>query len=86
MRPSQGTQQKRLSAQPLDQGPSAGQSRLAKYLLARQGLEEGVSSSQSGPEGSFWPIRDLGFYVVNQGCWDFLSSQGLSIVNQGISE
>ena len=81
MGPSQGTQEKWFSAGHL----VASQGWLG-YLLANQGLEEGVSSSQSGPGDISWPIRDLDFYVVNQGCWDFLSSQGPSIVNQGISE
>lgn len=91
MGPSQGTQEKWLAASHLLANQSWPEYLLAnqgwpEYLLANQGLEEGVSSRQSGPGDISWPIRDLDFYVVNQGCRDFLSSQGLSIVNQGISE
>nr|XP_010585908.1 alpha-N-acetylgalactosaminide alpha-2,6-sialyltransferase 6 isoform X2 [Loxodonta africana]XP_023400656.1 alpha-N-acetylgalactosaminide alpha-2,6-sialyltransferase 6 isoform X2 [Loxodonta africana] len=59
--------------------------RWPECLLENQGLEEDLSSSQSGPGHISWPIRDLGFNVVNQGVREvILSSQGLSIVNQGM--
>ena len=62
--------------------PSPGQSWLPRVSSDPSDLEEGVSSSHSGPGGISWPNRDFGFYVVN-GCQGyFLSIQDLSTVNQ----
>ena len=62
--------------------PSPDPSWLPRVSSGPSDLEEGVSSSHSGPGGISWPNRDLGFYVVI-GCQGyFLSSQGLSTVNQ----
>ena len=62
--------------------PSPDQSWLPRVSSDPSDLEEGVSSSHSGPGGISWPNRDLGFYVVN-GCQGyFLSFQGLSTVSQ----
>ena len=62
--------------------PSPDQSSLPRVSSDPSDLEEGVSSSHSGPGGISWPNRDLGFYVVN-GCQGyFLSFQGLSTVSQ----
>ena len=47
--------------------PSPDQSWLPRVSSDPSDLEEGVSSSHSGPGGISWPNRDLGFYVVN-GC------------------
>lgn len=51
------------------------------YLPANQGLEEGISSSQSECLG--YLLANQGFGILCTGVRYFLSSQGLSIVDQG---
>ncbi|XP_077001969.1 alpha-N-acetylgalactosaminide alpha-2,6-sialyltransferase 6 isoform X3 [Tamandua tetradactyla] len=63
-------------AQPPDRGAPPGPSGPA-------GAAPGRVLQPVGAGAISWPLRDLEFYVVNQGC-QFSTSQGLSIVNQGM--